>query len=515
MDRRDRVWLVACDVGCKWLDTQPRTPSNQMSQAGKDFLANLRPAGSSDIFAAVQTSVARVQGQRQPGRELRVLYLGDGISSVGIRTPGALAAQMRRLRAQTPDLTVSAVGIGSDADQAALDAMVRAGGGHLIAYKPGDRLPGVATQVLESSYGVSLEDISLRWPAGVREISPSSPSTLREGEELLAFGRFSGPVTGTVELHGTVGGKPYVDRYPVSLQASTAPANAFVPRMWAAATIARLEWESAQAAKAQIIELSRSFAVLSRYTSLLVLESPAMMHAFGVEPNRVASDWTGEGELDSDETTGTVQQAGPTVVEAPPMDKAKMARGIGMSRMAAPAPAMEAAKRKDTEPKMAKKPASMDDLASSAQPAEIAARSRPSRPGMWMRKVWTKEARVGTWQPRGWSSALALAEQSLRDSPDSRDRHRKVVQLLARDGDLERAQQMAERWLERDRLDAEALTALADLLARQGDREESLRWLSGIVDLEPDNKSLHERLARAYERLGATDRACAHRMVLA
>ncbi|HEX7597094.1 MAG TPA: hypothetical protein VF518_02705, partial [Polyangia bacterium] len=226
-------------------------------------------------------------------------------------------------------------------------------------------------------------------------------------------------------------------------------------------------------------------------------------------------DWTGEGELDSDETTGTVQQAGPTVVEAPPMDKAKMARGMGMSRMAAPAPAMEAAKRMDAEPKMAKKPASMDDLASSSQPTEIAARSRSPRSGMWMRKVWTKEARVGTWQPRGWSSALALVEQSLRDSPDSRDRHRKVVQLLARDGDLERAQQMAERWLERDRLDAEALTALADLLARQGDREESLRWLSGIVDLEPDNKSLHERLARAYERLGATDRACAHRMVLA
>jgi hypothetical protein len=122
---------------------------------------------------------------------------------------------------------------------------------------------------------------------------------------------------------------------------------------------------------------------------------------------------------------------------------------------------------------------------------------------------------VVTWQPHSWGPALAAAEQALRESPDSRDRHRKLVQLLSRNGDIERAQQIAEQWLERDRLDAEALTALADLLARQGEREEALRWLSGIVDLEPDNKALHERMARAYERLGAADRACSHRIVLA
>ena len=529
MDRRDRVWLATCDVGCRLLDPQARTPSNQTAQAARDFLNSIRPAGSTDLLAAIRSSVALVRGQRQTGRELRVLYLGDGMSSVGYRTPGPLASQMRQLRAATPDLTVSAVGIGSDADQAALESVVRAGGGHLIAYKPGERLPAVATKVLESSYGVSLQDISLRWPEGMREISPTSISTLRSGEELVVFGRFNGSVTGTVELNGTVGGKPYGDRYPVSLQASAAPANAFVPRMWAAATIARLEWEDAQAAKARIIDLSKTFAVLSRHTSLLVLESPAMMHAFGVEPNRVASDWTGEGELDTDESNGLVKQEGPTVTEAPLGEKKAMGglassgMGAGMAKRsmaepaAAPMPAaarMAAAKDKVADVARDDERFAPKPTADSVPPNEMA-RKRPGRPGMWMRKVWTKEARVAAWQPRGWSDALAAAEQALADSPDSRDRHRKVVQLLARDGDLERARQMAERWLDRDRMDAEALTALADLLARQGDREESLRWLSGIVDLEPDNKDLHERLARAYERLGATDRACAHRIVLA
>jgi hypothetical protein len=111
--------------------------------------------------------------------------------------------------------------------------------------------------------------------------------------------------------------------------------------------------------------------------------------------------------------------------------------------------------------------------------------------------------------------AAARAEAALRASPDSRDRHRAAVRALSRAGELVRALELAEAWFARDRLDPEALAARADLSARLGHEDEALRLLSGTVDLRPDDATLHERLAAAYERAGERERACAHRVALA
>jgi tetratricopeptide (TPR) repeat protein len=80
---------------------------------------------------------------------------------------------------------------------------------------------------------------------------------------------------------------------------------------------------------------------------------------------------------------------------------------------------------------------------------------------------------------------------------------------------MERAESIAEQWLTRDQLDPEALVALSDAVARLGRRDEALRLLTGVVDLEPDNAALHDRLAQAYDRAGDALRACGHRVAVA
>ena len=136
--------------------------------------------------------------------------------------------------------------------------------------------------------------------------------------------------------------------------------------------------------------------------------------------------------------------------------------------------------------------------------------------GQWMRREWYREGAVVTDGIRpSWTAAVAEAEAALRASPDSRDRHRELVRALSRAGELERAEEVAKAWIERDQLDTEALTYLSDVIGREGRRDESIRLLSGVVDLRADDRALHERLASAFERAGMPARACAHRVALA
>jgi len=139
---------------------------------------------------------------------------------------------------------------------------------------------------------------------------------------------------------------------------------------------------------------------------------------------------------------------------------------------------------------------------------------------MWMRRVWHREGFVQDDEAARRrlerdGDAVRSAEAALRDEPDSRDRHRALVRALSRAGDLERAREVVEAWMARDRLDPEALTYFSDLLGRQGDAESALRELSGVVDLQPDNVRLQRRLAKAFERSGDVRRACSHRVALA
>src|SRR5204863_5916940 len=90
-------------------------------------------------------------------------------------------------------------------------------------------------------------------------------------------------VTGDLVLHGDVGGEPFEQRYAVDLVPSASAGNLFVPALWASRTIERLELENRGEDEARIIALSRAYSVMSRHTSLLVLESEAMFRAFGID----------------------------------------------------------------------------------------------------------------------------------------------------------------------------------------------------------------------------------------
>jgi tetratricopeptide (TPR) repeat protein len=134
-----------------------------------------------------------------------------------------------------------------------------------------------------------------------------------------------------------------------------------------------------------------------------------------------------------------------------------------------------------------------------------------------MRKVWTRIAAVSAYDGVNDSIKKSVAEyeEALAKNPDSREKHRALVQALSYAGELDKARDVANKWLERDRLDPQALGYIADLAGRNGERDQSLRILAGLVDLDADRVALHERMVNAYERTGRLAQACGHRIAIA
>jgi hypothetical protein len=77
------------------------------------------------------------------------------------------------------------------------------------------------------------------------------------------------------------------------------------------------------------------------------------------------------------------------------------------------------------------------------------------------------------------------------------------------------AARLAESWIEKEPLDPEAITALADVEARRGERERAIRLLGSVLDVRPGDTASHQRLARLERWAGHTDLACRHSIAIA
>lgn len=506
-DPADRVAVLACDVHCVPWSVGARTPGKAAADEVKTFLAGVTPEGGSDLVSAVRTATKL---GKDPLRALRVVYLGDGAPTLGARSPSTLE---QGVKATIGEGQLTAVALGVDADLASLEAMARGGGGTVVPYTAGATLGSAALDVLEASYGLTLRDAQLVLPAGLDSVAPQRLPAIRSGSELTVVARMAASeTTGTATLKGTVAGKPFETKIPLSIKASEDAGNAFVPRVWAAATIAELSRAPGQTEKARIVELSKAFSVPSRFTSLIVLESPAMASAFGVAKTGSAAPlWTGEAAARAESTPDvtTPLAAKPSFEDSAAGDKGYGASGATPMATATAAP-MPTPK---PPPTAAKGKKILADCAGDG----------PCGGGGWgggylqkMRQEWYRTVKfvpAGTVGDLDLEAKITAARAAVLAAPDSRDKLEGLFGLLARRPALTEAETVMTTWLARDPLDATALLRRAELVARGGQRVQALRVLTGALDGKSEDVTLADGLAEVAERAGDTKLACSLRAV--
>jgi hypothetical protein len=513
MDRRDRFTVMACDSECREFGAM-RTPSVGNAKEAASWLTAQSAAGASDIVAAIRTAASKLPAEGQ--RERWVLFVGDGFASTGFRKSGDIE---KAVAEATKGINVSTIGLGTDADAAVLGAVARAGGGSYLAWVPGQSVKTMAVASLESTFGSALRNATVELPQGLVDVAPTVLPTVRTGEEVLIAARLTGDVEGDVIVKGTVGGEKFEQRYPLKLAVSAGAGNRFVPRLWAALAIEQLERKGNGEDRAKVVALSQGFGVMSKETSLLVLESAAMFEAFGVDRSVPSAKFTGRESLDEVVSSGSLAlndpQARDDREDNNKSKKSEMAKAATSPAKKPPpaeptsAPSGDAAGAAMPQPKPV--------VATRAPAQRRTMDGRGSRGGMFaMRRTWIRVPSVSAYDSVAPSITKAIgdAERALAKSPDSRERHRALVQALSYAGEIDRAHAVAAKWLDRDRLDPQALGYQADLLGRDGKRDEALRLLAGVTDLDADRVATHERMVTAYEHVGRMSQACSHRIAL-
>ncbi len=535
MDRRDRVTVLACDTTCRQNAGGFLAAGSPAAHDIDAFLASVTPDGASDLVGAV-TQAARLA--TRPDRDVRVVLLSAGDASAGYKRASRIAAEVADgldARAQ-----VVAVPVGSDADTVTLGEIARGGGGVVVPYAPGETLETAALDVLSATFGRALRDVSITLPSGLADVAPAQPPAIRPGSETFVVARMLEPqVRGDVVVRGTLGGEPFEKRYPVDVTASHDAGNAFVPRLFAAARIADLTRTAGDDAKKEATTLSTRLGVPSPYTSLLVLESDAMYHAFGITRGGVASEWTGEQaataslELTAavDETTSDAEEGKDadddlsTGLLARAEGAATGAGGGGASMgdamrgfdreepRSTQAHARPMSKVSSTPPPAAAPTATTSGALALEAPPRDRWRRPPFGGGRLMKRVWHREGSIAAPATPDVAQKIVAARAAVTASPDDRAKYRELARLLATTGQLDELGDVLTQWTKRDPLDPEATAARADLLAMRGDREAALRVVGGAA-IAGDPATL-DRLAEVAERDAVPDVACAFRVAAA
>jgi hypothetical protein len=226
--------------------------------AARKFYETLELDGASDLGATLQHA-AHYTGVKGA----QVVYIGDGTPTWGATSETSLQQSAKLL--QDAPLFAAVLGRGASTDL--WKSLSGGKEGTVVRPKTALQARQAALFLANAQSAARVANLQISAAKGV-SVFPSTPVTLFAGERLFAIARApAGKNVEKLEASGELAGKPFRQRWSLG---QARPASRINQR-WASREIHRLQAEGAD--KEEIVELSQKFGVLSKHTSLLVLES--------------------------------------------------------------------------------------------------------------------------------------------------------------------------------------------------------------------------------------------------
>ncbi|MEP0845091.1 MAG: VWA domain-containing protein [Phycisphaerae bacterium] len=248
------------------------TPENLA--AARAEVEKIEAAGGTSIDEALKTAL-QTDAPRSGDRPFMIIFITDGEPTVGERDPDRILANVKQ--ANQGKSRIFVCGVGHDLNTRLLDRLADDNRGAREYITEKEDIEVKVSSLFAKLSNPVLSDIELKFTgADTYDVYPKTWPDLFHGSELTVIGRYRRAGNHGITLTGRRGRESMTWRFDGAFGESTSGSD-FLPRLWATRKIGylmdeiRLHGETREL-KDEIVSLARRHAIITPYTSYLVIE---------------------------------------------------------------------------------------------------------------------------------------------------------------------------------------------------------------------------------------------------
>ncbi len=274
----DRFELVRFSTEAEPFFEKLAEASKANRDKAQEFIQSLKPIGGTAIADALERSLKlKPAGNSRP---FVIVFLTDGKPTIGETDEERLVARVAPDQASTT--RIFCFGIGTDINTHLLDKIAERTRAATQFVLPEEDIEVKVSAFFSKIKEPLLTNLHLDFPAGVKvtKLYPNPLPDLFRGDQLVLAGRYSGDGDGDLVLDGTLNGQSKRMAQRVKFSAGREPGNEFIAQLWALRRVGwlldeiRLRGENKEL-RDEIVELARHYAIVTPYTSYLIVEDEA------------------------------------------------------------------------------------------------------------------------------------------------------------------------------------------------------------------------------------------------
>ncbi|MBN2717485.1 MAG: VWA domain-containing protein, partial [Deltaproteobacteria bacterium] len=284
----DRFAIVTADLQTRVLypENGLAKVSDETVSAALERISQVSAAGASDLGDMFNVALKLVHGSTQPA----VIYIGDGRPTVGEMSALALAGRLRRSLGDT-NARLFTLAVGENANHPLMESISRVGGGQSYRIDTPEQIVQEALRFVGKVKTPTITDLKIEAGAGLDQRFSTATAKVTEGEEVIILARSHHALPKTIQVSGSLGGKPFSKTYETATLSG--PDYGYIPSLWARMYLSRLQSDGQEGNRGTIVSLGLNYALMTPYTSFLVLESDEAYAAAGIERRQRQRAWMG------------------------------------------------------------------------------------------------------------------------------------------------------------------------------------------------------------------------------